>query len=184
MRAQGGMETQDVNVGDAESPEKPGDLPAKAAARGRPGPKTPEGKSRVRLNPLRHGLCATTPVIPGVERVEDWEAHRAGVLENLAPVGHLETVLAERVALLLWRLNRVAAYERAELAEAHNQPDDGEGRDHLLPDHKLDKLIRYEAHLNRQLCQIMHELEALQDRRHGQRTPLARLDVHGLPETS
>ena len=43
--------------------------------------------------------------------------------------------------------------------------------------------MRYEAHLNRQLYQAMHELEALQARRQGGHAPLTRLDVHGLPES-
>jgi len=36
-----------------------------------------------------------------MERAEDWEEHREGVLESLSPEGHLEMVLAEWVALLL-----------------------------------------------------------------------------------
>jgi hypothetical protein len=35
-----------------------------------------------------------------VEKAENSEEHRDGVLESLSPEGHLETVLAERVALL------------------------------------------------------------------------------------
>src|SRR5262249_29869489 len=48
---------------------------------------------------VRHGLGVTSPVIPGVERPEEWEAHCAAMLESLAPVDYLETFLAERVAL-------------------------------------------------------------------------------------
>ncbi len=184
MEAQGEVEAQDVSAQGVKSPEKPRGIPPKAATRGRPGPKTPEGKSRVCLNPIRHGLCATTPVIPGVERAEDWEAHRAGMLESLAPVGHLETVLAERAGLLLWRLDRVAAYEGAEIAEVRKRLGDGQHRVHLLPANKVEKLVRYEAHLGRQLFQTLHELEAMQARRRGERSPLARLDVQGLPDAS
>lgn len=54
----------------------------------------------------------------------------------------------------------------------------------LLPEDKgLDKIIRYEAHLGRQLYHALHELEALQQRRLGKALPLARVDVHGLPGT-
>ena len=54
----------------------------------------------------------------------------------------------------------------------------------LLPaESDLNQLIRYEAHLNRQLYHALHELEALQDRRNGNSTPLARVQVHGLPGT-
>ncbi len=49
----------------------------------------------------------------------------------------------------------------------------------LLPDDRsLDKIIRYEAHLSRQLNRTMHELEALQNRRRGDPSPLARLDIN------
>jgi hypothetical protein len=41
----------------------------------------------------------------------------------------------------------------------------------------LQNLIRYEAHLNRQIVHTLHELEALQSRRSGQPSPLARIDV-------
>ncbi|PYE48368.1 hypothetical protein [Deinococcus yavapaiensis] len=45
----------------------------------------------------------------------------------------------------------------------------------------LEKLQRYETHLERQLYKAMHELEALQERRAGRASPLARLEVHCSP---
>ena len=47
----------------------------------------------------------------------------------------------------------------------------------------LAKIMRYEAHLNRQLYQAMHELEALNARRQGQAAPLARIDLQASAET-
>jgi hypothetical protein len=79
------------------------------------GPATQEGKEVVRWNATRHGIRSPAPVIPGIERSEDWE-HREGVVESLSPESHLETVLAERVALLSWRLHRVTRYEREAIA--------------------------------------------------------------------
>jgi hypothetical protein len=75
------------------------------------GPKTEGGKEVTRWNATRHGIRSPVPVVPGVEKKEDWEEHRDGVIESLSPEGHLELVLAERVALLSWRLNRVTRYE-------------------------------------------------------------------------
>jgi len=43
----------------------------------------------------------------------------------------------------------------------------------------LQKIVRYEPHLPRQVYQPLHELEALQARRGGQAAPLARLDMNG-----
>ena len=48
----------------------------------------------------------------------------------------------------------------------------------LAPD-RLELFQRYEAHTSRQLFATLHELEALQERRHGRPAPLARVDVSG-----
>jgi hypothetical protein len=72
---------------------------------------TQEGKEVVKWNATSHGIRSPAPVVPGVEKKEDWEEHRDGILESLQPEGHLEEVLAERVALFSWRLNRVTRYE-------------------------------------------------------------------------
>jgi hypothetical protein len=75
------------------------------------GPRSSAGKSIVSGNALRHGVLSTKPVLPGLEREEDWDRHRDAVMLSLAPNGALEELLAERVALQMWRLGRVARYE-------------------------------------------------------------------------
>src|SRR5262249_27432121 len=77
------------------------------------GPTTPKGKAQSSKNALRHGVYSALPVVPGLEWSEDWETHRFGILQSLAPEGMLEEALAERVALCFWRLNRVHRYETA-----------------------------------------------------------------------
>lgn len=74
------------------------------------GPRTAAGKAVAKLNAVSHGLRSAAPVVPG-ERAKDWHDHKAGMLAALAPVGTLETELADRAALLLWRLRRVATFE-------------------------------------------------------------------------
>jgi hypothetical protein len=155
----------------------PGNKPAASLRKKRPGPKTPRGKAR-RHNATRFGIHSTDPVIPGIERLEDWKAHRAGIIESCAPVGKLETQLAARIALLLWRLNRINTYEQAEYTRANAGHEDFR----LPAGNELDKIMRYEAHLSRQLYQAKHELEVLQKQRRGEATPLARLDVEGVSE--
>jgi hypothetical protein len=80
------------------------------------GPKSAEGKTVVSGNAIRHGLLSWKPIIPSLDKPEDWEAHLEAAMESLAPVGYVETVLAERVALLMWRLGRVTRYEREVIA--------------------------------------------------------------------
>lgn len=74
------------------------------------GPRTVEGKAVVARNATKHGIFASVPIVPG-ESPDEWESHRAGVVESLGPVGLLEVNLAERAALFLWRLQRLARYE-------------------------------------------------------------------------
>jgi hypothetical protein len=88
------------------------------------GPVTQEGKEAVRWNATHHGIRSPAPVVLGVERKKDWEKHRDGVLESLSPEGHLEFALAERVALLSWRLNRVIRYETESIALYQEQAED------------------------------------------------------------
>jgi hypothetical protein len=97
------------------------------------GPKTAQGKAVVRWNATRHGISSPAPIIPGLEKREDWESHRDGIMENLSPVGHLEVTLAERVALLSWRLHRVTRYETEAIATSQETiEDDIHDRDRFL----------------------------------------------------
>ncbi len=88
-----------------------------AAKRSRRGPKTSEGRLAVRMNASTHGILSVQPVVNAYERAEDWEAHRAAIVDSLGPQGGMEQMLAERVALCSWRLNRVALYESERASE-------------------------------------------------------------------
>src|SRR5439155_921099 len=58
-------------------------------------------------------------------------------------------------------------------------------RERILPDDAtLEKIMRFETHLSGQLYQAVHELEAMQARREGEQTLLARLDVNGTDDPS
>jgi hypothetical protein len=52
----------------------------------------------------------------------------------------------------------------------------------MLNEDQMQKLARYEAHLSREMYKALHELEAIQKRRAGEPTPLARVDISGIPE--
>lgn len=176
------------------------------------GPNTPAGKAIASKNSLRHGLRAIMLVIPGVESEADWADFSHDVTVALSPAGAVESALAARVAELLWRIRRIpraehdmitAEQERQaiiamteaasrsphEVAPASSRSFYAAAltplppRPRLMPhDSGLQQIIRYEAHLNRQLYHALHELEALQARRMGHQAPLARIDVHGTPE--
>jgi len=97
------------------------------------GPNTQEGKEVVRWNATRHGISSPKPVVPGLEKREDWESHLEGIMENLSPVGYLEVTLTERVALLSWRLHRVTRYETGAISITQETiEDDIHDRDRFL----------------------------------------------------
>ena len=155
----------------------------------RGGPKTPTGKATASQNAIQHGLTSNAPVIFGIgETVEAWQDHRAAIVASLTPVGAMESALAERVALLLWRLNRVWKAETALVARQIDKRlkwdlegmmgTPTEAAEASVPYPNDDHVSRYETHISRQLWSCLHELEAMQRRRQGDAQPLARLEVN------
>jgi len=69
------------------------------------GPRTPEGKAVASQNAVKHGLLARRVVIGG-EDPGEFEFYRDQMLGELAPAGPMESMLAERVVSLSWRLQR------------------------------------------------------------------------------
>ena len=142
-----------------------------------------------RLNPLRHGVLSQAPVIPLVEREEDWEGCAEGCNEFFGVQGlPWPEALADRLAGLYWRCLRVQRYETEaissylyevprdwrELRAAVGLPApedvtpeavmemDAMLMARLLPsDEILDKVLRYETKLHRFLLQTEHQLLVL-----------------------
>ena len=69
------------------------------------GPKTDEGKAVVSKNAIKHGLFAAEAVITG-EDPAVYEAYHDQFLAEWKPVGMVESMLAERIVSLSWRLQR------------------------------------------------------------------------------
>src|SRR5829696_7723019 len=128
------------------------------------GPATKEGKEVVKWNATQHGIRSPAPVVPGVEKAEDWEDHRDGVLESLQPEGHLELVLAERAALLSWRLNRVIRYETETIALYQERVEDDLARQRRFesgPDHP--EAVRGNAKSDRDDHRLLKRFAKMED---------------------
>jgi hypothetical protein len=69
------------------------------------GPRTPQGKAVASQNSLKHGLSTQQAVI-GLESREEFDLYREQFLEELAPQTPVESMLAERIVTLSWRLKR------------------------------------------------------------------------------
>ena len=79
------------------------------------GPKTQEGKDKVRLNALTHGLTAQTVVLPH-EDSQAYDERRKAWTSELCPDGQVGAYLAERAVRISWQLDRADFYERDRLA--------------------------------------------------------------------
>jgi hypothetical protein len=86
------------------------------------GPRTAEGKHKVRFNAVTHGLTAATVVLPH----EDEEAYRDRLeawTAELKPPGKLGQYLVERVVKISWQLDRADTFEQVHLAKRiHDGP--------------------------------------------------------------
>jgi len=126
------------------------------------GPATQSGKAVVRWNATRHAITSPQPVVPGLEKQEDWESHRDGIMENLSPVGHLEVTLAERIALLCWRLHRVTRYETEAISLSQGKIEDDihDRESPYASTHPVD--IRFEAKHNKQAHSVLRRFPSLE----------------------
>jgi len=157
-------------------------------ARRSTGPRTAEGKAVVSQNAVKHGLLAREIVIKG-EDPGEFEFYRDRMLGELTPVGEVESVLAERVVSLSWRLRRaerlqgraidalltpeppspLAKLQKSLLAKAARQsppePEDPElvfGRAvarDFSRERVLDRLLVYERRIEHSLYRTMAELQ-------------------------
>jgi hypothetical protein len=70
------------------------------------GPRTRAGKAAASKNSIKHGLFVRQAVISS-EKQADFCIERERILSDLVPESPMESMLAERIVDLSWRLNRV-----------------------------------------------------------------------------
>ena len=150
------------------------------------GPRTAEGKATVAQNAVKHGLSARLDVIKREDQAE-FDLHREAMLGELGPVGPMESMLAERVVSLSWRLKRVERIQNevfdalladrssplAKLVQSLSPKGAGraEGEDDfalgrvVIKDFSnsrvLDRLLMYERRIEHSLYKTMAELQRL-----------------------
>ena len=78
------------------------------------GPVTDEGKVIVSKNAVKHGIFAKDLIISAGDGKEDEGEYKEllnGLINSLNPVGRMECLLVEKIAVDFWRLRRVLRYE-------------------------------------------------------------------------
>jgi len=154
------------------------------------GPRTGAGKAMVAQNGIRHGFTAHQDVI-GSESQAQFDRYRERMLGTLAPVGSVESALAERIVSLFWRLRRAGRLQNEafdalntpkplarltqallarQTARAQGDPNVGEaglalGRmlvKDFSNDRVLDRLLMYERRIESSLYRSLVEIQRLQ----------------------
>lgn len=124
------------------------------------GPKTPAGKAISSWNSTRHGLLSRK--LPGTARQdkEQFTNLLVSLQQDLEPVGTLEELLVEKIAHEYWRLGIAASFESEELT-----------RQYPFMTVAIDRILRYQSTINRQLYQAINQLERAQRLRKGDNVP-------------
>jgi hypothetical protein len=150
----------------------------------------PKNTTSTRFNATKHGLLAV-----GITELDDVEGYRAildSLREEKTPVGTVEALLVESLALEMVRLRRArrleAEYITSELNPPVHEPDllgddlnlfQGAMLDPGLPaaisSESAQRLVsvfqRYESTFVSRMLRLLHELERLQRMRNGERLP-------------
>jgi hypothetical protein len=144
------------------------------------GPRTEEGKQRVRLNGLRHGLTGQVSIMTDDNRREH-DAFCDPIIARLNPDGPVELQLAHLIAQDHFRLNRIHSIEDGIFALGHgysaNQIDSGapqadvalsEAVTFMRSAKEILLLTTYESRINRNIKRNMEQLNQLQTVRQAQ----------------
>lgn len=127
------------------------------------GPRTPGGKAVVALNSMKHGLLCREVLIQG-ESKADLVGFEKRLRAQLAPMGELELLLADRIISTAWRLRRTLVIEAA-IFDGNDIPSEAFTR--YRGGEKMALLSRYETTLERSVYKALHELQRLQAARDG-----------------
>ena len=147
------------------------------------GPKSAAGKDRVAKNALKHGLLARRFFI-GPDQRTDFENFRRTLIDDMNPVGALQSAVVDRIADLTWRLRqsqaiyenilnalieRITKYPNYSLRpQKLETPQEVEGVllgnaaiDDFAGAKILDRLALYEQRIERSLCAARKEFRTL-----------------------
>src|SRR5207248_4368187 len=162
------------------------------------GPKSIQGKQTVASNAMKHGFLSRVAVIKdrdGGESQDEFDQLYAKLRANLQPIGCMEELLVERIAVSHWRKRRLLRYENGMISDRFacrrdaiatrparwGKPDLCTERqleldtrtDHVcMAGENVQLMLRYEAMIEKQLNHDFAMLQQLQLRRKSLRTPV------------
>jgi type II secretory pathway component GspD/PulD (secretin) len=130
------------------------------------GPRTPVGRTRAKLNALKHGLTAKELVIFD-ETEEDLSAFISELLPSLDLVGAHEEEIGQQIALAYWSARRA---RRAESGLFNLAGDHNGGVFQAMPQ-EMTNFVRFDAANARKIQNLLNQLDRQQARRRGESVP-------------
>jgi hypothetical protein len=140
------------------------------------GPKTQQGMEKSKHNALKHGIFSNAILLTSEWR-DKYDSLLSGLCEHFGPVGTLEEVLVEKLAVLIWRYRRLIMTETAEIKGMC----DRFFFDFNSDSKTLNCFPRYEASIERSFDRTLTQLERIQRMRLGQPVaPPIKVDISSL----
>jgi len=148
------------------------------------GVKTDDGKAKIRLNALKHGLLSKQVLINS-ENQSELLALEKSLIEDFEPQSQFEAFLVDKIVSGIWRLKRAINIEKNIFTMGQENPFKVEiGSEdfieakvvrEMIDDNLLDRLLRYETTLERGIFKASHELQRIIASRSGEKimTPIA-----------
>lgn len=145
------------------------------------GPRSKAGKAAARCNAIRHGHFAREVLLPS-DSAAEFQELLDGVRAQLQPDGPLDDLIVQRLAAGYWRLRRAYRFEVKAIQELVNwTPDPFRAMagnvlgmtpprpNAIIPDKAdLNRLLRYESLLDRELSRAMSQFQLLSRLRQAQ----------------
>lgn len=134
---------------------------------------TEEGKAIVAKNAIKHGVFVKDLIVSseaGRENIEEYLQIQNGLIESLNPVGQMEQLLAEKIAVDFWRIKRVLRYETGNIRKRIDKKDffvlnDDEeiiSAKSIPEGYIVEIIMRYERSLQKSITQNIVILKKLQ----------------------
>ncbi len=141
------------------------------------GPNTPQGKAAAARNSTKHGLRSQDALLSD-EDGEIFGHMQRELYYQLQPQGEVETFLLKRIAMGIWRLQRMLRVEAALFEEPETfYFDKGKGLAARFRSQTrgggniFATFLRYESMIDRSVYRALHELQRLQAVRRGEDAP-------------
>ncbi len=138
------------------------------------GPRTPRGKEWSKRNATKHGILAVPALAGTTEAPSEFEQLLEQLRSEFKPVGVVEDVYVQKIAICWLRQKRALEYELA-IVPSIADKDGGELAQEVAPQQDvvtarlrpilgsdLDLVMRYQTTIRRELSEVMTELDERQ----------------------